>query len=67
MIEILILFLILFGVGACLGLCYVAIKAIIMTVKGVRFAAKDMKRIHKESWEKAKADHAAAQAAKQAR
>lgn len=60
--EILLAFLVLFGFGAFLGLAYVGVRAAIMAVKGLRFAAKDLARISRESWEQGKADHAAAQA-----
>lgn len=53
--EFLFLFFVLFGVGAVLGLAYVGIKAIIMAVKGVRFAAKDLKRVNAESAAKGRA------------
>lgn len=64
--EILLGFLVLFGIGAFLGLAYVGVRAVIMAAKGLRFAAKDLARVNRESWEKAKAEHAAAQARKAA-
>lgn len=65
--QIVIFILFLIGVGMFLGLAYVGIRALIMAVRGARFAAKDLARVNRESWEKAKADHAAAQAKKQER
>lgn len=53
--EFLFLFFILFGVGAILGLAYVGIKAIMMAAKGLRFAAKDLKRVNAESAAKGRA------------
>lgn len=65
--EILMLFFVLFGVGALLGLAYVGVKAIFMAGRGLRFAAKDLARVNRESWQRAKAGHEAAQAARAAR
>jgi len=45
----LMLFFVLFGLGALLGLAYVGVKAIFMTGKGLRFAAKDLARVNRES------------------
>lgn len=65
--EILMLFFVLFGVGALLGLAYVGLKAIMMAAKGLRVAGRDLARVNRESWQRAKAEHEAAQAAKAAR
>lgn len=52
-------FLILFGIGAALGLLYVLIRAIIMASRGSVWFAKEMKRTNSEAWAKAKAEHEA--------
>lgn len=48
-------FLVLFGIGAALGLLYVLIRAVGMASKGARFAAQDLKRVNAESAEKGRA------------
>jgi|GEM_PF-6692113 len=65
--EILMLFFVLFGVGALLGLAYVGLKAIFMTVRGTGALAKTVSGGLSEGWQRAKAEHEAAQAAKAAR
>lgn len=65
--EILMLFFVLFGVGALLGLAYVGLKAIFMTARGSVWFAKGLGSSMKEGWQRAKAEHEAARAAKAAR
>lgn len=66
MMTVLMIFLILFGAGACLGLCYVAIKATIMAVKGANYAARDLSKNSKSTIKNAWADQMAIEKARKA-
>lgn len=69
--EILMLFFVLFGVGALLGLAYVGLKAIFMTARGSVWAGRGLVAAARDGIrkgvEQGKADIAAMEAAKAAR
>lgn len=65
--EFLIIFLILFGVGAFLGLVYVGIVATFRTARGTVWFAKGMGRSMKEDWQRGVEKQKAIDAARTAR
>lgn len=62
--QILMLFFVLFGVGALLGLAYVGIRALIMATRGTSDLTKTVGGGLRQGWQQAKAE---AEAKKQER